>query len=545
MSKKAVNIKATFGRAMLLGIITLLYFGYSYFILRPQVFNRISLIDDITNQVETSEYLKKCIYKKECNDALSRVFDIGSRRLRPAWWVIGALTHTGLGENPTTEHLFRAYGIGFLSVITLALTCISMGMGGLFLVLASLIYFTNFSFTENIIRLGPNEPYSVFLLGIFSLLFLEKEKIISKYKIPKKIYYAGLLVILIITLFIKENTFVVIPAIFIYEAFRVRLRIRKMDWGLIIIPFMFWGMSMIWSYTGKNLTQDKISGYTSYYVLSLPIFIDNGKAIMNIISNSTMPFLKLIIPLILLNWVLLKHRKTSFDNRFWYWIAFLFFFTVVLFPWKYILDRYQLMAIWAIAIVSTYLLKILYENILAILKLKTTNPYSKYVIQAVVLLILSNLFFRGFPLNLARSINYSRFFESFLYFEKEQVEAIKSFNSKGVCINSGYMLDNSEIYLSIPKALRYLYNTTPNFYVLENNQDRCKYLFSRTAVIPLLSKNELSKMELIESFSYKIPQINPLFFRESFTMHPLKTIIDTNEYLGDSISLYWEIRKFK
>jgi len=543
MSKKTVNITATFWRVVLLGIITLLYFGYSYLVLRPQAFKNISLIDDITNQVETSDYLKRCIYQKDCNNAFRRVFDMGSRRLRPAWWVIGALTHTGLGENPTTEHLFRVYGIGYLSVITLALICISMGTGGLFVVLASLIYFTNFSFAENIIRLGPNEPYSVLLLGIFSLLFLEKEKIISRLSISKKLYSVGLIFLLIITLFIKENTFVVIPAIFIYEVFRTRLRIRKMDWGLIIIPLLVWGMGMTWSYMGKKLARD-LQDYPSYYVLSLPILISNGKAVINIISNSTMPFLKLMIPLFFLSWVLLKQKMASFDNRFWYWTAFLFFFTVVLFPWKYILDRYQLMAIWAIAIVSTYLLNILYENVLTILKLKSTNPYSKYVIQAVLLVILSNLFFRGFPLNLARSINYSRFFESFLYFEKEQVQAIKLFNGGGVCINAAYISENSEIFLSIPKALRYLYDITPNFYVLEKDKSKCKYLFSKTGVVlPTLSKEELSKMKPVKSSSYKIQQINPLLFRESFSRHPLKTLLDTDSSLGDSILLDWELRE--
>src|SRR3990167_7396010 len=202
---------------LLIWVIVISYLFYVRFVLSPCEFNNFSFIDD-GQHYQNSRLLSDCIRFKECSRFINEVFiEKQFNRFRPFSWLAQGFMFEFSGYSASVLHLLRAYGLGLLLILFLVSTLIFAQTKTVFIIVALCLFTLNRSFTENIIRLGPVEPYQVIFLALFSILFLKKRYFIEKG------FHKGLLNILIFLtltslILTKETSFVILlPILFINQ----------------------------------------------------------------------------------------------------------------------------------------------------------------------------------------------------------------------------------------------------------------------------------------------------------------------------------------
>lgn len=526
-------------------LISTIYLFYASIFLKPWLFRNFSLVDDGQVLVQSSSYLDDCVLRFRCSKFLDQTFEFGTSRFRPSYWLVNNLVYEVFRNNAELHHAFRIYVVGYLMILLLSLILLDLGVGWLFLITGVFIFVSNYSFSENIIRLGTNEPYQVIFLAIFSLLYLRsKEKRGSGILSPLS---PILIILLTWTIFIKENNIAVLPAILLTEYVFVKKRVLKKVLVFIGLPFLLLVLGTVISRIMPSSISGDIPVYTSNYVTNLVIILDNSIANLRLLVNSLSPFLKLSILLFPLLYVNKRIREKLRNKKFYYWMFFTIFFTLILFPWRYVLDRYQLVSIFGISIVTTLLfdhgLRFIRNSILP--KSFTLGIYG-VLFDIASFVIAMNLFFRGFPLNLAKTVNYREWFSAFTQFESDQVRAIALYNDQKVYINGKNNINNWEFLYEIPIHIRFLYELKQNVYMLETLENQEGYIFSRSSFDSAINTDNLEKAgyRIVDSKSYYIDQIDPIRFRQGFVNQPLRTIL--NPPLSESgFDYYWEVRKEK
>lgn len=523
-------------------VITLFYFAYVNIFLKPSDFRSFSLVDDGQVLMQSSSYLEDCLSQFRCLKFVDQTFEFGTSRFRPSYWLINNILYETFGNNPQLHHAFRIYAVGYLTVFLLALILLDLNVGGLLIVTGVFLFTSNFSFSENIIRLGTNEPYQVLFLALFSLFYLKyRKKRLRSYSIT-----FFLTALLVWTIFIKENNIAILPAIFLVEYFVSKNNIKKVI-AFVGIPLLLFVFGVAVSRVIPSTISPDIPIYTSNYITNPLIIIKNAVSNMRLLLNSMSPILKITLLLPPL-FIFIQRTRNIFKNeKIYFWLLFSGFFTLLLFPWRYVLDRYQLVSIFGLTVVSTFLIdaaiKTAREKIFFRL-----NPILLYTFtfQIFSFWVIMSLFIRGFSVNLAKTINYQNWFTDFTSFEAEQVKKIARYNENKVYINGVNNINNWELLYELPIHLKFIYSLEPNVELLSSPLNEGDYLFSRTSFDSVVEINDLSGVgyELVDSNSYEIDQIDPLQFRDQFVAKPLQTIM--NPPLKDmGYEYYWEIRRLK
>lgn len=515
----------------ILFIISIFYFFYISFVIKPWTFNNFSLVDDGQVLTQNGQYLDSCIKRLDCSLYFDQTFELGTYRFRPAYWIINGVNQIVLGNRADLHHIYRAYVIGYLSVILLALILLRLKINYLVIVFTTLIFMTSFSFSENIIRLGTNEPYQVIFLALFSIMYLcqTKNRVL-------------MIVLLVWAPLIKENNIAILPAILFTEFLtNKKFYLNKQIWLLLGIPFLvFVAGSVIGKFIMPSTTID-MPVYTSNYVAGVKEILNNSQAISAILFSDTSLLLVLIFPFLLL----FKDIRNALKNKeFIYWVLFSVFSIVILTPWKYVLDRYYLVGIFGLNIVMAYIVSQLITLVRNRLNPKFTDTAIKVVsFNIVVFLVMSNIFFRGLPINIIKTLNYRNWFEIFTNFEKDQVMEIAKYNNDGVYLNMINNLDSWEFLYEIPIHLKLLYGIDPNTEMLGSALPKSGVIFSRPSLDMVFDLEKLEKLgyKKVESKSYSIDQVDPQKLKNEFSMRPIQTIFNP-PFKKESLSYYWEIR---
>lgn len=508
------------------------YVFYARFVLSPQPYKNFSLIDDGQN-IEYSYHFSNCLFKRNCEGLKTEVFINEGGRSRIAYWLFQSFLYQGPLINAQLQHLIRIYGFGLIMVMLFLFIAVKLKVSLLATILGITIFVTNYSFSENIIRLGTLEPYQVIFLALFSIVFLNSDSIKKRNKI---FFYIISIFLLSLLFLVRETSIAVFPVIIlICLIFRKSKSVKDC---LIIL-----GLPTIFFLLAKKLLAGSGIGsvYVSDYNLN-PLFIfQNAKSFINILMISTSPFIKISFVVTLLGLFFPKTRKLILSEDILYWLFMFIAFTVIYFPWKYVLDRYLLISFFCFSV----FVSLLFSRILSVFEENLLVKKYLGIYYVLVFLIFSNLFFRGFPINFARTINYRNWFLTFTQFEADQVKAISGYRDNIIHINATDALNNWEIVYEIPLHLKYFYEGKTETVRLETPVfPKSGYLFSRLSLEPVISLDSLtkSKYTILNSNSYYVSQIDPIAFRELFKMKPLQAL-QNPPLLKEGLDYYWEIRK--
>jgi hypothetical protein len=214
-----------------------------------------------------------------------------------------------------------------------------------------------------------------------------------------------------------------------------------------------------------------------------------------------------------------------------------------MFPWRYVLDRYQLPGIFGLCVLVGFVLNSCFTELNTHLnKINKMRWMLGYPYSFLPTFILLNMFFYGLPINLSKTINYRNWFVVFTQFEREQVLAISQYADKMLAINAVDNLNNWEFLYEIPIHLRYLYNIDYKVNLLEDIS-KYDYIFTRSSSDPFskILNSDLSGCLTVNYKKYQVAQINPIKFRDDFVMKPLSTLLDPP--LLDNYDYFWKILK--
>lgn len=505
-------------------LIVSLYFTYIHFLYTPSNFKYFSLIDDAITLIETNSYYHVCLETDVCAKYYDQIFESGSTRFRPVYWMINNQLYELFGDNPIYHHSFRIYIVGLMGVLLLAVILYSLGISVPIIVLGVAMFFTNYSFTENIIRLGTNEPFQILFLALTSIFYLFLTRLDKSSKHLRYLLLSLTFISLLISLLIKETSVAIVGAILVHYFFVLKNYRLRIHYFAFIVPLSLLFLGMLVS---KGMGSNEIARFPDYgtnYSLEIKTILINSKYVMISILNSTSPFIKISILLASIMYVSKKAKIYLINKDFIYWCLFAFCFALILFPWKYVLERYQLMSIFGISIVTSYVFD---RFVKYCIQTFNQNKLTKFLTSAVLFIIVSNIFAVNLSFNLAKSINYSKWFAVFTTFENDQVEAIERYSDQTLLINGTDSLDNLEIIAAIPIMIESRINKKVKYDTLSDKIYNDSYIFSRSSFVPFdpVLQDIESNNRVLESNTYYVDQIDVLEFRNRFRMKPIQTLL--------------------
>lgn len=519
-------------------LVSIIYIFYSTLVFKPWELIYFSFIDDGQVLLQSGSFLDKCLQENTCVKFIDQTFEFGTSRLRPAYWLLENATYKLFRYKAVNYHVFRVYVIGTVSVLLLVAILVKLGVTNIIIALSSILFFTSYSFTENIIRLGTNEPFQVIFLALFSILYLKR------FVIGKNTFYSVVLILLLIwTLLIKETDLALLPAIFLTELISSNFKIKgRLNLIVVLTIPAFLLISYLKKFLPSTLAAD-MPLYVNNYETNLNVIFNNSIGIYNILFITLSPFLKIILLVFPLMFLSRNFRKIFFEQKVYYWFFFSIFFIGIMFPWKYVLERYQLPGIFGLIVLISFVLDKLLLNIGAyVLSLvKLDKKLARIVFNTFLILIISNLFFYGFTINFSKTLNYVNWFKVFTEFEHDQAHLIYKYKDHNLKLNAVNSLNDWEFLYEIPIHLRYLYGVNVKISLLDEIYPG-EYVFSRSSLDPFikLTNGQLKEGKIVEQRSYKVSQIDPLKFRDNFIWKPIETLLDPP--LFDDLNYYWEIR---
>ena len=523
-------------KLFLLIFVAVAYLLYARFVLSPHIFKNFSLIDD-GQSIKYGYYLRECLVGHQCNSFKTQIIDVmpDVGLSRTGYWLIQGILYQGPAVNAQFQHELRVYGFGLTIVLLFVLSTLRAGSNNIAIILGATLLVTNYSFTENLVRLGPIEPYMVLILGIFSLLFLNLQNLSKKWRSPAIIILAS---ILIFFLLLKEVSIAILPVVLILGILFPKMINRKVLITILVLAgAIFVVMKLLLGGT------DTGPYYASNYKLDFLYIFQNAQHFLELLSNSLNPFF--IFSVIAASLVLIskKFRQNISDPHFIYWLLVFVSFTAILFPWRYVLDRYLLPSIYAFSISITILISRVMKQTG---KMSIFSGKGKMLYQFLAAIILFNLFFRGAPLNIARTINYRNWFATFTQFEADQISAIARNKEDTVYINAKDIIDNWEVFYEIPMHLKYFHGEKPEIARLKTSIPAEGYLFTRSSLEPIVNLETISRSRypLLDSKTYYVSQIDPIAFSDAFGSRPIQTLKNP-PLVKEGFSYYWEIRKLE
>lgn len=524
----------------ILFLVSVIYLFFVTIVIKPWEFKYFSLIDDPIVLTQTSHYYDDCRSGKGCSLYFRQIFETGSKRFRPAYWLINNFLYKVSGSNAQAIHVIRYYVLGLTAVLAVAVVTLDAGGGVRATLLASSLLFINPSFTENAVRLGTPELYLIIVLPVLSLLYLTRDKFKIFVRRPA-IFYFIFLTLLLLAVFIKESGIVIVAAVLGIEFYEKR---SKFDKWFILIGLIAGLLYLIGIRVGSKFPPNTLASFPDYIsnYSFLPAFIfSNFINNLKLLFNLTTPLLKTDIALIMLLFLTKEGRKFLSQRKTLFPITLSVFYFLVLVPWKYVLGRYHLVTLIGVFAFSGLII----EKALNIFKESKYFPKKlpEFGFEVLVFVIISNTFFKNFALTYPQSVNYAEWFKIFTKFESEQVQILTKYPNERIFLNGTSDLDNLEIVYGIPIEQEYLYKQKILVSQLSHQLPKNGFILSRSSLVPVIDPKLFStEKDVIDSGYYETKQIDPLRFRDSFLINPIETL--ANPPLSDSLlNYYWELRK--
>jgi len=513
-----------------------LYLLYASLVFGGNQYRYFSLIDDGQSLVN-AEALGTCLKTRVCQAAHQVLVEKEFGRFRPGYWIIQSFLFQIADRDPTAIHVFRITGVGTLLVILLCANIFTITRSFWGSILGALVFFSNFSFTENMIRIGPIEPYQLLVIAFFSWLFLNFVSL-SKYLKPRWLNLVLASCILSLCL-IKETSVMLIPVLGFFWFFYRRVY-PKLNWGLLYLPFLAIVLGKIVARPETAQTD-----YASFYEISLGGVIRNTNAYFSILYTTFKWFLPIIGSvgfLSIFKKVSARHNLKALH----YWYLMMVFSLGILLPWQFVLDRYLLTVIFTMAVVVGASIGILLQEVRFFIKTRIGPQIlvqSFFLVVSVV--ICFNIYFVSSSLHLAKSRNYATWYAGYLTYEHELVATIAELPDP-VFLNAVKTLDNWEVLYELPIHLQYLHGQK-KVPLIPNRQLRAgEFIVSTSSLVPdlKLTTEVASQSGIYKQGRHEIPQIDLIAFRVAFRYRPLQTWIKP-PLTQEKITHHWQVRKIE
>jgi len=301
---------------------------------------------------------------------VSQLLESGGR-FRPVYWMY----HMGVwlvgGNSYQFQHFAHMVVIG-ITILFIYLIIKELTNSKLTSLFAALFYLLIPLNTENIFRLGPQEPLLAMFLGILFYLVIKNRKIF----LP--------CLILVLAIFTKETSVALLPVLFFYYIYLKRNKLIKNKKQ----SFYLWITVCISSLTLILITFLRRSGYSSNYNFDILMWMDTLLIYIKELSNNTLYIFPLffIVYLVRNGIGLFKKQKiiaTKLDLfEFLFFVGFLCFLFIQI-PWKYALTRYLMPTIFFLTVFSFVEI---YQNLKLAYKLKiVSNRTGMFTFLAILL----------------------------------------------------------------------------------------------------------------------------------------------------------------
>lgn len=254
-----------------------------------------------------------------------------SGRFRPVYWFYQMFVWLLGGNDYRVWHLVHMFVIG-ATVIFVYLTIKKLTRSRPISVIAALFYLLTPLNTENILRLGPQEPILVmFLSALFYFLVNQNNSL----------FFLSFLAFL--SVFTKENSIAIFPSLLIFYFFLRKGYIANRKYVSLFLHLLltvFVGSIVLLTITFLNR-----SGYSTNYYFDMNLIFGNLIVyIKDLAKGSLYIFFLAMASYLLRNVSLLIRGKSIFKTdisvyQFIFFLAFWSFFLIQL-PWKYALTRY-------------------------------------------------------------------------------------------------------------------------------------------------------------------------------------------------------------
>lgn len=236
-------------------------------------------------------------------------------------WLIG-------GNSYQFQHLAHMLVIG-ITVFFIYLIIKELTKSKLISFLGALAYLLSPINMENVFRLGPQEPLLVMFLSILFYLIIKNNKIF----LP--------CLILILAIFTKETSIVLLPILFLYYLLGKGskfIKNKKQSLCLLIVVCVS-SLALI------LIAFLKRGDYSTNYYFNIPMLVENLIIFLKEICRNTLLFFPLI-PVVYLvrTGVILIKKRSVFNTKldlfeFLFFVGFICFLSIQL-PWKFALIRY-------------------------------------------------------------------------------------------------------------------------------------------------------------------------------------------------------------
>ena len=523
------KINYTFYSTALFFIATLsLLLLYVFYVLKPSTFDSFSLIDD-GQTIQNAEILSTCVLIGNCAGANDILIEKEFGRFRPLYWVIQSTLFKAFDNNVVNLHLVRAYGFSTILFFLIFANIWSVYKSKLAVFTAASIFFTSYSFTENIVRLGPVEPYQLCFLALFSLFYLNIHKI--NIKIQVRSVCIIMTCLLLAACLIKETTIALLGMIIVFPFLIYRNHLSKMFAFVPLLLAIFLVFAISYAKT------EGATDYSGNYQFNLGSIVNSIYNYKFMLTEMYRIYLPVSAVLYIIYKLFLKNDDNSFAIYLEYWILFSLAFIAIQLPWPFIIERYLLLSIFGFSVFFGSIIAFFTNYVID--WVKKSKYHATYIISSYILIstLLSNLFFEYLPLQLAKSLNYSNWYDVYLRFENEQIHYLVSTDSD-LSMNAKNSLNNWEVLYELPIHFHYIHFKDYEI-ELYSPLDKSKFLF----ISSFLEKGDddyFKNYTLHETHTYSASQIDPYQFKKKFVFRPIQAIIEP-PLKSENLIHKWEV----
>lgn len=263
-------------------------------------------------------------------NGLGIIFNESGGRLRIIYWFFQTFVYLLGGTDPTIYFIIH-YLVILFSVILIFRVVLQLTKSNISAFASSIFYVLTPVNTENLYRLGPQEPIlCLFLMASIYFLFSNRKKLS--------------ILFLLLTVLTKENGFIIwIPVLFLYLGKRILFKKRD----LLLEKYCLWGL--VFSIPFILNTFLRHGGYSDFYDFNLGQMIGNFGSYLSLVNGVFSPLLILFSITFLIRIVIcfwnsnFKKLRQNLLIETMFVILFLIFIAVQS-PWKFVLYRYLMPA---------------------------------------------------------------------------------------------------------------------------------------------------------------------------------------------------------
>jgi len=318
-------------------------------------------------------------------------------RFRPVYWFYQTTVWIIGKDSPQFQHFAHMLVIG-LTVFVIYLIMNELTRSKLVSFFGSISYLLIPTNTENIFRLGPQEPLLVLFLSLIFYLLISN----------KKVFLSCL--ILVLCIFTKETSVAILPVLFLYYFLGKNQKfIKNKKQG-----FYLWFFVCISSMLLILVTSLTRSGYATNYYFSLPMILYNLTIYLKALSKDTLFVFPIFFMIFCLRITLGLFKKknilpTKLDFfEFLFSLGFICFLLIQL-PWKYPIPRYLMPGVFFVII---FLYLEIYRDIILLTKINLIKNNKRILLVSLIIVATCICFLWGFQL-ISKEASSVSYYEAF------------------------------------------------------------------------------------------------------------------------------------